>query len=162
MTGDPVGREAIDDLLKRVSDFRYFNLGQGAEQVPADDVLEVLCTRRLDHIDFPVIEIESSYLKRRRDDGQVCYETIVMIAGQDAGDDYEALGIDVGDSEDPSFWLRVFIALKARGLSGVEVVVSEPHGGLEEALSAVFPEAQWRRDLVDVLDPDALVHDDER
>lgn len=130
-----------------------WNLGRGARAVPDDRALEVLVSRPLDHIVFPIVEIEASYHKRHRVDGEVVYDTIVTISGEDGEGDYEALGIDIGDSENLEFWTRVFLVLKARGLSGVETVISEPHGGLEEALHRIFPDARWQRAEVE-LPPD--------
>ena len=34
--------------------------------------------------------------------------------------------------------------LKARGLSGVELVISDDHAGLRKAISEVFTEAAWQ------------------
>lgn len=132
----------VQVLLERVAHLRSFNLGRGAERVPADEVLEVLCTRRLDHVAFPIVEIEASYVKSRRE-GRAVFEAIVAVGGRDAEGDYEALGFDVGDSEDPAFWVRILLTLKARGLAGVETVVSDDHGGLVEALSYTYPDATW-------------------
>jgi transposase-like protein len=36
-------------------------------------------------------------------------------------------------------------ALVARGLSGVELVISDAHGGIKAAISKVFAEASWQR-----------------
>ncbi len=153
--------EAVRALLERVATLRSFNLGQGAERVPADQVLEVLCTRRLDHTEFPVMEVETSYVKSRPD-GAVVFDAIVAVGGHDADGDYEALGFDVGDSEDPVFWLRVFLALRARGLAGVTTVVSEEHGGLVDALAYVFPEARWEAQAVSTDGPSLSRLDGER
>ncbi len=37
----------------------------------------------------------------------------------------EVLGIEVGDSEDGAFWAAFFKGLRARGLGGVELVISD-------------------------------------
>ena len=42
----------------------------------------------------------------------------------------EIIGMDVGTSEDGAFWLAFLRSLSARGLSGVELVVSDAHQGL--------------------------------
>ena len=46
--------------------------------------------------------------------------------------------MDVGTSEDGAFWLAFLRSLSARGLSGVELVVSDAHQGLRGAIAAVF------------------------
>ena len=55
------------------------------------------------------------------------------------------LGIDVGTSEDGAFWLAFLRGLVARGLSGVELVTSDAHQGLREAIATVFGGASWQR-----------------
>ena len=42
----------------------------------------------------------------------------------------EIIGMDVGTSEDGAFWLAFLRSLSARGLSGVELVISDAHRGL--------------------------------
>ena len=51
----------------------------------------------------------------------------------------------VGTSEDGAFWLAFLRSLSARGLSGVELVVSDAHQGLRGAIAAVFGGASWQR-----------------
>jgi putative transposase len=57
----------------------------------------------------------------------------------------EVLGIDVGTSEDGAFWLACLRGLVARGLSGVELVTSDAHEGLQDAVATVFTGASWQR-----------------
>ena len=53
--------------------------------------------------------------------------------------------MDVGASEDGAFWLAFLRSLTARGLSGVELVTSDTHQGLKNAIAAVFTGASWQR-----------------
>ena len=55
------------------------------------------------------------------------------------------LGIDVGDSEDGAFWTAFLKGLRARGLTGVQLVISDHHLGLKAAIGAVFVGASWQR-----------------
>ena len=57
----------------------------------------------------------------------------------------EIIGMDVGTSEDGAFWLAFLRSLSARGLGGVELVVSDAHQGLRGAIAAVFSGASWQR-----------------
>jgi putative transposase len=56
----------------------------------------------------------------------------------------EVLGIDVGTSEDGAFWLAFLRSLVARGLGGVQLVTSDSHRGLKEAIATVFAGASWQ------------------
>ena len=53
--------------------------------------------------------------------------------------------MDVGTSEDGAFWLAFLRSLSARGLSGVELVISDAHRGLRDAIATVFAGASWQR-----------------
>jgi putative transposase len=55
------------------------------------------------------------------------------------------LGLDVGPSEDGSFWLTFLRSLVARGLSGVRLVASASHPDLKGAIEAVLQGAWWQR-----------------
>ena len=57
----------------------------------------------------------------------------------------EVLGFDVGDSEDGAFWTAFLRGLKARGLPGVQLVISDAHQGLKQAIAAVLLGASWQR-----------------
>ena len=46
---------------------------------------------------------------------------------------------------DGAFWLSFLRGLVARGLSGVELVTSDAHQGLREAIATVFGGASWQR-----------------
>ena len=53
--------------------------------------------------------------------------------------------MDVGTSEDGAFWLSFLRSLVARGLNGVDLVTSDAHQGLREAIATVFGGASWQR-----------------
>lgn len=57
----------------------------------------------------------------------------------------EVLGLDVVASEDGAGWLAFLRSLKARGLAGVELVVSDAHTGLRDAIASVLTGASWQR-----------------
>ena len=57
----------------------------------------------------------------------------------------EIVGLDVGTSEDGAFWLSFLRSLVARGLTGVELVISDAHQGLRDAIATVFAGASWQR-----------------
>ena len=59
--------------------------------------------------------------------------------------DREVLGLSVGDSEDGAFWTGFLRSLRARGLGGVRLVISDAHEGLRGAIARVFTGAAWQR-----------------
>ena len=60
----------------------------------------------------------------------------------------EVLGFDVGDSEEGAFWTAFLRCLRARGLGGVQLVISDAHTGLKQAIAAVMLGAAWQRSFV--------------
>jgi putative transposase len=50
----------------------------------------------------------------------------------------EVLCFEVGDTESQPFWTAFLRSLKARGLGGVKLVISDAHTGLTAAIQAVF------------------------
>lgn len=107
-----------------------------------DEVLEELCTRRLDGDEFVRIHIDATYVKKRVD-GEARYDAIVAVIGLARSGSTDVLGFDVGDSESCEFWTRLLVGLRARGLRGVTMIESADHAGLEEAVGAVFPRARF-------------------
>jgi putative transposase len=94
-------------------------------------------SRSLAHIAFPYLFVDATYLKARVD-GRVVSRAVVIATGVTADGGREVLGLDVGDSEDGAFWTAFLRSLKARGLAGVQLVVSDAHTGLKAAIGAVM------------------------
>jgi len=69
---------------------------------------------------------------------------VVAIGVRDTGE-REILGFDLGGSEDGAFWREFLRGLKARGLGGVQLVISDAHQGLRDAIAGVFTGASWQR-----------------
>ena len=83
--------------------------------------------------------------QRVREDGRIANVSVVVATAVNAEGKREVLGIDVGTSEDGAFWLGFLRGLVARGLSGVELVTSDAHRGLHQAIATVFAGASWQR-----------------
>lgn len=109
-----------------------------------DRDLETFRNRPLDHVEFPYVFADATYVKGRVN-GRVVSRAVVVATGVTATGDREVLGIEVGDSESGAFWTAFFQGLRARGLSGVQLVISDHHLGLKAAIAAVFVGAAWQR-----------------
>jgi putative transposase len=101
-------------------------------------------SRSLAHTAFPYVFLDATYLKARVD-GRVVSRAVVIATGVTADGGREVLGLDVGDAEDGAFWTAFLRSLKARGLAGVQLVISDAHTGLKAAISAVMAGASWQR-----------------
>jgi transposase-like protein len=69
----------------------------------------------------------------------------VVATGVTRAGDREVLGCDVGDSEDGAFWTAFLRSLRARGLGGTQLVISDAHQGLVHSIEAVLLGASWQR-----------------
>jgi hypothetical protein len=80
-----------------------------------------------------------------RDEGRVGSQAVVIAGGVSGDGTRDVLGVEIGPSADGAFWLRFVRSLVARGLTGVQLVVSDAHKGLRQAIAAVLHGAGWQR-----------------
>ncbi len=100
--------------------------------------------RDLDHIDFPYLFLDATYCKVRVN-GRVVSQAVVIATGVSADGRREVLGCQVGDSETEAFWTEFLRSLRDRHLGGVQLVISDSHRGLTNAVTAVLQGASWQR-----------------
>jgi putative transposase len=110
-----------------------------------DETVGAFRTRRLDHIEFPYVYVDATYLHVRNQSSQVASMAVVIATGITADGEREVLGVDVGDSEDEVFWRGFLKSLRQRGLNGVRLVISDQHAGLVAALRRVFQGSSHQR-----------------
>ena len=109
-----------------------------------DEVVDSFRERRLDHVAFPYVYLDATYL-HVRENHQVTSKAVVIATGVSASGHREILGIDVGDSENEVFWREFLRRLRARGLDGVRLVISDQHAGLVAAIKRCFQGAAHQR-----------------
>ena len=93
---------------------------------------------------FPFVLVDALVLKVREDERIRALSGLLAI-GVNAAGAREILGLQLGDSESEASWSSFLGGLKRRGLSGVDLVVSDAHGGLVNALQRHFQGATWQR-----------------
>jgi len=93
--------------------------------------------------DWPYVWLDATYLKVRQGGRIVSVAAIIAVAVNTDGR-REIIGLGTGPSEAETFWTEFLRSLKARGLAGVKLVVSDAHTGLKAAIARVF-EATWQR-----------------
>ena len=109
-----------------------------------DTTLEAFRTRPLSHVEFPYVFLDATYVKARVG-GRVLARAVVIATGVTRSGDREVLGCDVGDSEDGAFWTAFLRSLRARGLTGTQLVISDAHQGLVHSIEAVLLGTSWQR-----------------
>ena len=80
-----------------------------------------------------------------REGGRVVNVTAVIATAANAEGRREIVGFDIVTTEDTASWTEFLRGLVARGLSGVELVISDAHGGIKAAISQVLSDASWQR-----------------
>jgi putative transposase len=104
----------------------------------------------------PYVWLDAKYVKIR-ENGRVVSKALVVAIGVHEDGQREVLGFDVGPSESEGFWRAFLAGLVERGLHGVQLVISDAHGGLQKAIRAILQGASSERCRVHVM-RDLLAH----
>jgi putative transposase len=107
-----------------------------------DSVLEGWRTRGLGRCRY--LYLDARYEKVRVD-GQVRDVAVLIALGVTESGKRTILGVSVSLSEQEVHWRQFLQSLVERGLSGVELVISDAHAGLQAARKAVFGGVPWQR-----------------
>jgi transposase-like protein len=92
---------------------------------------------------YPYLWLDAKHLKVR-DRGRVVSKALVIAyAVHDTGR-REVIGLDLGEIESEAFWTEFLRGLRARGLQGLRLVISDHHEGLKTAIARVL-DAPWQR-----------------
>lgn len=140
-----VSTRKVDDLVKALG----ADTGVSKSEVSRicaglDEEVGEFRDRSLTGAAFPYVFLDATYCKARVG-RRVVSQAVVIATGVRADGHREVLGFDVGDSEDGAFWTAFLRSLKARGLHGVQLVVSDAHEGLKAAIGSVLLGAAWQR-----------------
>ena len=114
-----------------------------------DGVLSRFAERRLDEA-HPYLVLDARYEKVRLD-GVIQSQAVLVAIGINWDGRRCVIGVELSNRESRSSWTNFVKGLKARGLHGVEFVVSDDHAGLKRAVAELLPEAVWQRCYVHFL-----------
>jgi putative transposase len=109
-----------------------------------DAELSAWRNRPLEAKAYPYLFVDARYEKVRVDRRVVSQGVLVVSAVRDDGM-REILTVEVAHTESEATYHELFRSLKRRGLSGVELVVSDDHEGLKSAVSRHFQGASHQR-----------------
>ena len=140
-----VSTRKVDDLVRALGADSGISKSE-VSRICADldeDVAEFR-ERRLDDTSYPYVFVDATYCKARVG-RRVVSQAIVIAVGVAADGRRQVLGFQVGDTESEPFWTEFFRDLKGRGLTGVQLVISDAHAGLIRAIEVAFQGAAWQR-----------------
>jgi putative transposase len=140
-----VSTRKVDDLVQALGVATGISKSE-VSRICADLDTEVSAfrDRTLAETSYPYVFLDATYCKARIDH-RVVSQAVVVAVGVSATGRREVLGMDVGDSEDGAFWTAFLRGLKARGLTGVKLVIADAHLGLRSAVNAVLLGASVQR-----------------
>jgi putative transposase len=104
---------------------------------------------------YPYLWLDAK-VEKVRDGGRVLRKCLVLAYGVHESGYREVIGLDVGEAETEAFWRSFLRSLVERGLTGVQLVVSDAHAGLKKAIAQVLG-CPWQRCSVHFL-REALGH----
>lgn len=100
--------------------------------------------RDLSAQEYPFLLVDALVIRVRRG-GRVRLFSVLLATGINRQGYREVLGMMLGESESKATWSEFFRMLCERGLRGVDLVVSDDHKGLVEAIRTYFQGASWQR-----------------
>ncbi len=103
-----------------------------------DSELQSWRSRPLEAEAYPYLFVDARYEKVRVDH-RIVSQGVLIVSAVRAPDGFrEILGVEVADTESEAAYQELFRSLKERGLSGVDLVVSDDHEGLKAAIFRHF------------------------
>jgi putative transposase len=98
---------------------------------------------------YPYLWLDAK-VEKVRDGGRVVRKALVLAYAVHESGYREVIGLDVGEAETEAFWRSFLRGLVERGLTGVQLVVSDAHAGLKKAIGQVLG-CPWQRCTVHFL-----------
>lgn len=140
-----VSTRKVDDLVKALG----ADTGISKSEVSRicanlDEDVAAFRDRPLADTTDPYVFLDATYCKARVG-RRVVSQAVVVAVGVAQDGRREVLGFEVGDTESQPFWTTFLRSLKARGLGGVQLVISDAHTGLIAAIGTVLQGAAWQR-----------------
>ena len=139
-----VSTRRVDDLVKALGCDGISKSQVSRICQELDVVVEAFLGRPLDGGPYFYLWLDA-LTQKVREAGRIVNVSVVVATAVNGEGRREVVGIDVGTSEDGAFWLQFLRSLVSRGLSGVQLVTSDAHRGLKEAIATVFAGASWQR-----------------
>lgn len=137
-----VSTRRVQDIVSRlgIEELSASSVSRIAKEL--DEKVEEFLKRPIEH-PVPYLFVDASYFKVRTNSRYVTKAFLIVTGIRDDG--YrEILGARIADGEDELFWSGLFQDLTDRGLSGVKLVISDGHKGIQKAVEKSFPGASWQ------------------
>ena len=144
MYGEGVSTRKVKDITEALCGTSFSKSLVSSLAGSLDAELRAWRERRLEGTAYPYLFVDARYEKVRVGHRIVSQGVLIVSAVRDDGF-REIVGVQVADTESEATYQDLFRSLKARGLKGVELVVSDDHEGLKAAVFRHFQGASWQR-----------------
>lgn len=137
-----VSTRRVKDIVSRlgIEDLSASSVSRIAREL--DEKVEEFLKRPIER-PISYLFVDASYFKVRTNSRYVTKAFLIVVGIRDDG--YrEILGARIADGEYELFWSELFQDLKDRGLSGVQLVISDGHKGIQKAVEKSFLGASWQ------------------
>lgn len=139
-----VSTRRVDDIVKTLGIEGISKSQVSLLAKELDEIVNAFRSRALHDGPYAYLWIDALYHKVREGGRVVSVATLIATA-VNADGRREIVGMDVMTTEDGAGWTAFLRGLVARGLSGVQLVISDAHVGIKAAVDAVFPGSSWQR-----------------
>jgi putative transposase len=129
--------QVVESLGLRISKSEVSRICQGL-----DEQVDAFRNRPLEGR-YPYLWLDAK-VEKVRDGGRVVRKALVLAYGVHESGYREVIALDVGEAETEAFWRSFLRSLVERGLTGVQLVVSDAHAGLKKAIAQVLG-CPWQR-----------------
>jgi len=139
-----VSTRRVDDLVKALGIEGISKSEVSRLAAELDATVAEFRERPLDNGPYRYLWIDA-LTQKVREGGRVVNVSAVIATAVNGEGRREIVGFDIVTTEDSAAWTAFLRSLVARGLSGVELVVSDAHGGIKVAIETVLSGSTWQR-----------------
>lgn len=133
LCGEAVSKSMVSTLTKKL-----------------DPIVNEWAQRPLNLMIFRYVYVDAMYIKVR-ENNKVVSKAVYIAVGINEKNKREILGLKVDHSESESNWYEFLESLKSRGIQSPNLVISDAHKGLKNAIQKSFIGTSWQRCTVHML-----------
>ena len=139
-----VSTRRVDDVVKAMGIEAISKSQVSAMAKELDALVEAFRSRPLEAGPYTYIWLDA-LTQKVREGGRVVNVSVVIATAVNVEGRREIIGFDIFTAETTDAWTEFLRGLVERGLLGVELVISDAHGGIKAAIATVLGGASWQR-----------------
>lgn len=137
-----VSTRRVSQIVEELCGFEVSSSDVSRATALLDEEFQQWRNRPIGEIKYLIVDAR---YEKIRENGCIVDCAVFVAIGVDAEGRRRVLGVSVSQSEAEVHWREFFKSLIERGLHGLELIVSDAHGGIAEARKACFAGLPWQR-----------------